>query len=97
MKIATSVVYVKYGWCGFEYASEYEGNTKACNEMSCKHHRFKIINDPVCVCMLGPQTTDHIIWECEKLRTEKETLKNRIIKAGGDWPLSNSDLANKST
>jgi len=33
-------------------------------------------------------TTDHIIWECEKLRTERETLKNRIIKAGGDWPLS---------
>jgi hypothetical protein len=25
------------------------------------HHRFKIINDPVCVCMMGPQTTDHII------------------------------------
>ena len=42
-------------------------------------------------------TTDHIIWECEKLRTERETLKNRIIKAGGDWPLSNSDLVNKNT
>ena len=61
------------------------------------YHRFKIINDPVCVCMMGPQTTDRIIWECEKLRTERETLKNRIIKAGGDWPLSNSDLVNKNT
>ena len=37
------------------------------------YHRFKIINDPVCVCMMGPQTTDLIIWECEKLRTERET------------------------
>jgi hypothetical protein len=44
----------------------------------------------MCVKM-GTQTTDHIIWECEKLRTERETLKKRIIKAGGDWPLSNYD------
>jgi len=47
--------------------------------------------------MMGPQTTDHILWECEKLRTERETLKNRIIRAGGDWPLSNSDLVNINT
>ena len=44
-------------------------------------------------------TTDHrpLIWECEQLRKQRETLKNRIRKAGGDWPLSNSDLANKHT
>ena len=29
-------------------------------------HRFKIINDSICVCKTGPQTTDHLIWECEK-------------------------------
>ena len=61
------------------------------------YHRFKIINDAACVCKLGPQTTDHLIWECEKLRKQRETLKNRIRKAGGDWPLYNSDLANKHT
>ena len=58
------------------------------------YHRFKIINDPVCVFKTGPQTTDHLIWVCEKLRKQRETLKNRIRKAGGDWPISNSDLAN---
>jgi len=44
-------------------------------------------------------TTDHLIRECVQLRKqrERETLKNRIRKAGGDWPLSNSDLANKHT
>jgi hypothetical protein len=40
---------------------------------------------------------DYIIWECEKLRTERETLKKRIIKAGGDWPLSYTDLVIKNT
>ena len=60
------------------------------------YHRFKIIDDPECVCKMGPQTTDHLIWECEELRKQRETLKNRIRKAGGDWPLSNADLANTS-
>jgi hypothetical protein len=54
------------------------------------YHRFKIINDPVCVCKMGPQTS-------EKLQHERETLKRRIIKAGGNWPLSNFELANKYT
>jgi len=27
------------------------------------------------VCKMGPQTTDHLIWECEQLR---KPLKNRI-------------------
>jgi hypothetical protein len=58
------------------------------------YHRFKIINDPVCVCKMGPQTTNHVLWECEELQNKRETLKRRIIRAGGNWPL---DLANKYT
>jgi len=35
---------------------------------------------------------------CAIRKAERETIKiNRIRKAGGDWPLSNSDLANKHT
>ena len=34
MKIATSLFSVKDGKCEFEYASEYCGSTKACNEIS---------------------------------------------------------------
>jgi hypothetical protein len=35
MKIATSVIYsyVRGGWSGFDYANEYGGITKACNEI----------------------------------------------------------------
>jgi hypothetical protein len=35
---------------------------------------------------MGPQTTDHLLWDCELLREQKEVLKNSIMKAGGDWP-----------
>ena len=42
------------------------------------YHIFKIIDDPECVCKMGPQTVDHLIWECEQLRKQRETLKNRI-------------------
>jgi hypothetical protein len=61
------------------------------------YHRFKIIDDPNCVCKMGPQTSHHLLWECELLRQQREVLKNSITKAGGDWPLTNSDLANKHT
>jgi hypothetical protein len=30
-------------------------------------HRFKIIEDPTCTCGKASQTTDHLIFECEKL------------------------------
>jgi hypothetical protein len=61
------------------------------------YHRFKIIDDLKCVCKRGPQTSDHLLWECELLREQRETLKTRIKKTGGNWPITNSDLANKHT
>jgi hypothetical protein len=61
------------------------------------YHRFKIKDNPECVCRMGPQTTDHLIWECVHLTNQRETLKNRVRKAGGNWPLSNSYLANNDT
>ena len=61
------------------------------------YHRFKIIDDPTCYCKIGPQTSDHLLRECELLRKQRVVLKNRIKKAGGNWPITNSDLANKYT
>jgi len=61
------------------------------------YHRFKITDDPKCICKMGPQTTDHLLWECQLLRKQREVLKNSITKAGGDWPLTNSNLTNKHT
>jgi len=53
------------------------------------YHRLKIKDDPECVCRMGPQTTDLLIRECAHLLKQRETLKNRIRKAGGNFPLSN--------
>jgi hypothetical protein len=60
-------------------------------------HRFKITEDPTCLCKMSPQTTDHLLWECELLRKQSQILRNSIMKAGGNWPITNSDLANKYT
>jgi hypothetical protein len=46
---------------------------------------------------MGPQTANHVIWEFDDLQTERDALKRRIIKAGGNWTLSKFDLANKYT
>jgi hypothetical protein len=60
-------------------------------------HRFKITEDLTCLCKMSPQTTDHIVWECELLRKQRQILKNSIMMAGRNWPITNSDLANKHT
>ena len=46
---------------------------------------------------MSPQTTDHLLWECELLRKQRQVLRNSTVKAGGNWPITNSDLANKYT
>jgi hypothetical protein len=42
---------------------------------------------------MGPQSTEHLIRECAILNKQRDTLKNKIINAGGRWSLSNSVLA----
>jgi hypothetical protein len=60
-------------------------------------YRFKITEDPACLCKMSPHTTDHLLWECKLLRKRRQILRNSITKAGGNWPITNSDLANKYT
>ena len=60
-------------------------------------HRFKITEDPMCLCKMSPQTTDNLLWEGELLRKQREILRNSITKAGRNWTITNSDLANKYT
>jgi hypothetical protein len=60
-------------------------------------HRFKIIEVPTCPCEMSPQTADHVLWECELLKKQRQRLRNSIRKVGGDWPITNSDLANRYT
>jgi hypothetical protein len=42
----------------------------------------------------SPQTADHLLWECELLRKKSKVLRNGIMKVGGNWLITNFDLAN---
>jgi hypothetical protein len=46
---------------------------------------------------MSPQTTDHLLGECEILRKQIHVLRKSITKASGNWPITNSYLANKYT
>jgi len=39
----------------------------------------------------GTQTVDHLIFQCKRLKNEREILKNSILKVG-NWPVSKSEL-----
>jgi hypothetical protein len=60
-------------------------------------HRFKIIDDLTCLCKKSPQIADHLLWQCELLRKQRQVLRNSIVKDGGNWPITNFDLSNKYT
>ena len=55
--------------------------------------RLKIIGSPECPCKHGIQTVDHLIFQCKRLKNEREILKSSVIKAG-KWPVSKSELTN---
>jgi hypothetical protein len=58
-------------------------------------HRLKIIGSPDCPCKQGIQTVDHLIFQCKRLKKEREILKNSALKAG-NWPVSKSELTNRN-
>ena len=57
-------------------------------------HRLKIIGSPECPCKHGIQTVDHLTFQCNRLKNERETLKTNVLKVG-KWPVSKSELTNR--
>ncbi|PSN46148.1 hypothetical protein C0J52_22065 [Blattella germanica] len=58
-------------------------------------HRFKLIDNPQCPCNKGEQTSDHIIYNCEKIENKREILKQQITTGGGTWPPTKDQLTAK--
>jgi len=54
-------------------------------------HLFKIIKEPTCPCGTAERTTDHVIYECEKLTKQREKLKTTALQKGS-WPTNKKDL-----
>jgi len=58
-------------------------------------HRFKLIDNPMCPCDEGAQSSEHSICDCKTLEFQRNTLKQQIKSSGGTWPTNNSDLTAK--
>ena len=57
-------------------------------------HRFKIIENATCPCNKADQTMDHLLNQCTLLQTQRELLRNNILKSG-KWPVSKEELITK--
>ena len=53
--------------------------------------RFNITEEPTCPCRKGNQTTDHIIYACERLTKERDRLSKTVIRTN-KWPINKRDL-----
>ena len=57
-------------------------------------HRFEIIDTPTCPCGTKDQTTDHLLFECELLNKERDSLKSSVLKTD-IWQISENRLIRK--
>ena len=57
-------------------------------------HRLKILGSPECSCKHGIQTVDHLIFQFNRLKNERETLKTSVLKVD-NWPVGKSELTNR--
>ena len=48
----------------------------------------------MCQCEEEQQTTDHLIFQCKKLRNQRNEMKKQIKNSGGTWPTKNETLVN---
>jgi ribonuclease HI len=54
-------------------------------------HRFYISGEQMCPCGKGDQTTEHIIYDCDRLKEERDRLKEAVNKTD-EWPTSKRNL-----
>ena len=59
-------------------------------------HRFKIIETPTCPCGTKDQTIDHLLFECELLNKETDSLTSTVKTVKTDvWPTSKNKFIRK--
>jgi len=57
-------------------------------------HRFKIIENVTRPCNKGDQTIDHLLNRCTLLQTQRQLLRNNVLKSG-KWPVRKEELITK--
>jgi hypothetical protein len=55
-------------------------------KLRCYLHRFGLTDNPMCPCEEEEeQTADHLIFQYQKLRNQRNAMKKQIKNIGGDW------------
>jgi hypothetical protein len=57
-------------------------------------HRFKILETPNFSCGTEDQTTDRLLYECEPLNKERDSLISIVLQTDV-WPISKNTLIRK--
>jgi hypothetical protein len=52
-------------------------------------HRFKLIDNLMCSCNGGAQSSEHLICDYKILEIQRKTMKHQIKTSGGTWPTDN--------
>jgi hypothetical protein len=58
-------------------------------------HRFKLVENLICPCSRGTQSSEHLIYDCKILEIQRKTMQHQIQTSGGTWPTNNRDLVAK--
>ena len=58
-------------------------------------HRFKLADEPMCLCNEGRQTSDHVIFDCNLLETQIAPTIKKVVDSGGSWPPAKDELTTK--
>jgi hypothetical protein len=57
-------------------------------------HRFKTLDTPTCSCGTEDQTIIHLLYECEILNKERDSLISTVLQTD-IWPISKETLIRK--
>jgi hypothetical protein len=57
-------------------------------------HLFKILDTPTCPCGTEDQTVHHLLYECELLNKERDSLISTVLQTDV-WPTSKGTLIRK--
>ena len=72
------------------YIPRVYNNAKEHGKLRLYLHRFGLTDDPMWPCEEEEQTTDHLMFQCKKLRNQRNEIITQIKKnPGGNWLTTN--------
>ena len=57
-------------------------------------HRFGLTDNSMYTCKEEKQITNHLVFQCKKLRNQRNEMIKQIKHTGSNWPTTNETLVN---